>query len=69
MHVPNAHSVVNSTQIRKRPAGIMGVWECVSHHACILVPQVVSVDVLIILRKIKGIIKQELVVDALPVVQ
>ena len=69
MHVLNAHSAVNSTQIRKRRVGIMGVWECVSHHACILVPQVVSADVLIILRKIKGIIKQELVADAHQVAQ
>ena len=65
MHVLNAHSVVNSTQIRKRPVGITDAWECALRPVCILAPQVVSVDVLIILRKIKGIIKQELVVDAL----
>ena len=69
MRVPNVHLVVNSTQIRKRRAGIMDVWACVSHHVCILVPRVASADALIILRKIKGIIKQELVVDAPPVVR
>ena len=68
MHVPNVHSVVNSIQIRKRPAGITGVWACVSHPVCILVPQAASADALIILPKIREILKLESVVDVLLVV-
>lgn len=66
MHVPNVHSVVSSIQIRRQRVGIMDVWACASPPACILVPQVVLADVLIILLKIREILKLGLVVDVPP---
>ena len=65
-HVPNVHSVANSTPIRKRHVGIMGVWACVSHPACILVRQAVSADALIIPLRIREILKRGLGADVPP---